>query len=209
MNGWIDLVRISDGAVILSKELKHVTGNITSIMRTGRDHEIILATQRGVYFALIGRGLGLMEVEIQRFERTQAKFSKPLFIDQDEQSMRIPEATERAEMTTAGPKVTDLEGMSQMSFHTHSQFGHTDHNVDAGSQSSKQGSQSVFTKPFTVASNKGSEKSKLAQSQLSKPGTEAPRNEGKPIMKKKDRQPSDVPEHISENVSHQEPLGTI
>jgi len=44
MNGWIDLVRVSDGAVVVSKELKHVTGNITSIMRTGRDNEIILAT---------------------------------------------------------------------------------------------------------------------------------------------------------------------
>ena len=65
-----------------------------------------------MYFALIGKGLGLMEVEIQRFDKSHGKFSKPLYVDQDDYSMRIPEATERAEMTTAGPKVTDLEGMS-------------------------------------------------------------------------------------------------
>jgi len=34
MNGWIDIVRISDGEVVASKELKHVTGNITMILRT-------------------------------------------------------------------------------------------------------------------------------------------------------------------------------
>jgi len=70
MNGWIDLVRISDGEVVLSKELKHVTGNITMILVTGRENEIMLGTQRGVYFAMIGRGLGLMEVEMERFDKT-------------------------------------------------------------------------------------------------------------------------------------------
>jgi hypothetical protein len=44
MNGWIDLVRIEDGETILSKELKHVTGNITMILPTGRDNEVMLAT---------------------------------------------------------------------------------------------------------------------------------------------------------------------
>jgi|TARA_B110000285_G_scaffold83354_1_gene95836 hypothetical protein len=44
MNGWIDLVRIEDGEVILSKELKHVTGNITMILPTGRENEVMLAT---------------------------------------------------------------------------------------------------------------------------------------------------------------------
>jgi hypothetical protein len=37
---------------------------------TGRGNEIMLGTQRGVYFALIGRGLGLMEVEMERFDKT-------------------------------------------------------------------------------------------------------------------------------------------
>ena len=69
MNGWIDLVRIEDGTVVLSKELKHVTGNITIILPTGRENEIMLATQRGIYFALIGRGLGIMEVEMERFDK--------------------------------------------------------------------------------------------------------------------------------------------
>ena len=44
MNGWIDLVRIEDGEVILSKEFKHVTGNITMILVTGRENEIMLGT---------------------------------------------------------------------------------------------------------------------------------------------------------------------
>lgn len=44
MNGWIDLIRIDDGEIILSKELKHVTGNITMILPTGRDNEVMLGT---------------------------------------------------------------------------------------------------------------------------------------------------------------------
>lgn len=67
MNGWIDLVHIETGDVVLSKELKHITGNITMMLVTGRDNEVMLATQRGVYFALIGKGLGIMEVEMERF----------------------------------------------------------------------------------------------------------------------------------------------
>ena len=63
MNGWVDLVRIDDGEVMISKELRHVTGNITMIVRTGRSNEVMLGTQRGIYFAMIGKGLGLMEVE--------------------------------------------------------------------------------------------------------------------------------------------------
>lgn len=44
MNGWIDVVRIADGEVVLSKELKHIAGNITMIQLTGRDHEVMLGT---------------------------------------------------------------------------------------------------------------------------------------------------------------------
>ena len=44
MNGWIDLVRIEDGVVVLSKELRHVTGNITLIKKTERPHEVMLGT---------------------------------------------------------------------------------------------------------------------------------------------------------------------
>jgi|TARA_B110000285_G_scaffold83354_1_gene95837 hypothetical protein len=32
--------------------------------------------------------------------------------NEDEQSMRIPGGSERAEMTTAGAKMTDIDGMS-------------------------------------------------------------------------------------------------
>lgn len=67
MNGWIDLVNIETGEVALSKELKHVTGNVTLICKTDKPQEIIIGTQRGVYVALLGRGLGLKEVEMERF----------------------------------------------------------------------------------------------------------------------------------------------
>ena len=69
MNGWIDLVKISDGSITLSKELKHVTGNVTLIIKTAAKSEIIIGTQRGVYIALLGRGLGLKEVEMERFNK--------------------------------------------------------------------------------------------------------------------------------------------
>jgi len=36
MNGWIDVVHIETGQVILSKELKHIVGNITILHRTGK-----------------------------------------------------------------------------------------------------------------------------------------------------------------------------
>ena len=44
MNGWIDVVSIEDGSVLLSKELRHIAGNITMIIPTGRDKEIMLGT---------------------------------------------------------------------------------------------------------------------------------------------------------------------
>ena len=66
LNGWIDLVSVEDGSVVLSKELKHVTGNITLIKRSENANEIIIGTQRGVYFALIGKGLGIKEIELAR-----------------------------------------------------------------------------------------------------------------------------------------------
>jgi hypothetical protein len=84
MNGWIDLVNIESGDIILSKELKHITGNITMMLVTEKENEVMLATQRGIYFALIGKGIGIMEVEMERFDKTQPKFYKNLNID-DEQ----------------------------------------------------------------------------------------------------------------------------
>jgi hypothetical protein len=61
-------VRIDDGQVILSKELKHITGNITLILKTERPNEVMIGTQRGIYFALIGKGLGILEIEIEKFD---------------------------------------------------------------------------------------------------------------------------------------------
>jgi len=63
----------------------------------------MLGTQRGIYFAYIGKGLGLMEVEMERFNKG-AKYS--------ENEGRTKETSEKAELTTLGPKFTDLEGMS-------------------------------------------------------------------------------------------------
>lgn len=83
MNGWIDLVRIEDGKICLSKELKHVTGNITTILPTGRDHEVMLGTQRGIYFALLGKGLGLMEVEMERFDKANKTMGQYLILDEE------------------------------------------------------------------------------------------------------------------------------
>lgn len=44
MNGWVDLVRMDDGEIVISKELRHITGNITIIKRTGKSQEIMLGT---------------------------------------------------------------------------------------------------------------------------------------------------------------------
>lgn len=101
MNGWVDLVRIDDGQVVISKELRHVTGNITMIVRTGRMHEVMLGTQRGIYLAMIGKGLGIMEVEMERFEKQNA-LAPNMILDEEQSRMRVPELTERAEATSGG-----------------------------------------------------------------------------------------------------------
>lgn len=45
LQGYIDLVRISDGAILLSEQLKHKTGNIIAMIKTkSRLHEVALAT---------------------------------------------------------------------------------------------------------------------------------------------------------------------
>jgi len=122
---------------------------------------------------------------------------------------RMPESTERADATSAGVRHSDLDGMSQMTFHTQSQFGaKADQDDDAAS--GRQGSQtaSVYTKPFTVQSNKGSEKSKMQQSITSKPATEAP-GKAKGLIKIKDRKASIQPEKVSDQKSSHQPLGTV
>ena len=75
----------------------------------------MLATQRGVYFALIGKGLGIMEVEMERFDKNQGKFKKQLAIEDGSEhsmSMRNPEATEMGEITSGGARQTEIDGMS-------------------------------------------------------------------------------------------------
>lgn len=99
------MVRIYDGEVILSKELRHVTGNITKILKTGNENEVMLATEKGVYFAFIGRGIGLMEVEVERFDKTLQK-------TQAGDLPRVGDISELPEDSSLGPKHTDLEGMS-------------------------------------------------------------------------------------------------
>jgi hypothetical protein len=57
LQGYLDLVRISDGEVLLSEKLKHKTGNIISMVKSkSRPNEVTLATQKGIFFATIKRG---------------------------------------------------------------------------------------------------------------------------------------------------------
>ena len=112
MNGWVDLVSIDDGRIILSKELKHVTGNITLIKRTAREQELLIGTQRGVYVALVGRGIGLKEVEMRAHNVMLAKSAQGRLILDEQASSRIPALTERAEIASHGPRHTDVDGMS-------------------------------------------------------------------------------------------------
>ena len=45
LGGYLDLVRISDGEILFSKDLKQTCGNIISMQKTtNREHEIVLAT---------------------------------------------------------------------------------------------------------------------------------------------------------------------
>jgi hypothetical protein len=64
--GYLDLVRISDGEILLRESLKHKTGNIISMVKTkARLHEITMATQKGIFFANIRRGgHGLREKDV-------------------------------------------------------------------------------------------------------------------------------------------------
>ena len=57
MYGYLDLVKIADGEVMISEQLKHKTGNIISMIKTkARLHEVTLATQKGIFFANVRRG---------------------------------------------------------------------------------------------------------------------------------------------------------
>lgn len=58
--------------------------------------------------------------------------------------------TELADPTEGGARVSDIDGMSQITFHTNSQFGAKIEDDD------KKSSASVYTKPFTVQTNKNS-----------------------------------------------------
>lgn len=145
MNGWIDVVQIETGDIVCSKQLQHITGNITILKKTDRENEIMLGTSRGVYFAFIGVGLGLMEVEIERFDKNQSKLTPQ---DSMRPFVRVPKGSEHVEYTTHGAPMQDLEGFSAIT-------GHKDDELI----SVKSGTQpSVYKKPFTMKSQKdGSE----------------------------------------------------
>ena len=72
LQGYLDLIRISDGKILLSQDLKHTTGNIISMVKTmGRPNEIVLATQKGVFFASLGKGAhGLRQAQVQQLDKT-------------------------------------------------------------------------------------------------------------------------------------------
>ena len=63
--------------------------------------------------------------------------------------------SENADITTHGARPSEIEGMSQMSFHTNTQ-------TIRGDETPSKMSQATYTKPFTVQGDKKSEKSKLA-----------------------------------------------
>ena len=93
--------------------------------------------------ALLGRGLGLKEIEIQRFNK-EMKGAKNLVMD-EEMSMRNPGMSENADITTNGARPSEIEGMSQMSFHTNMQSA-----LGRGDETPSKASQATYTKPFTV-----------------------------------------------------------
>ena len=66
----MDLVRIADGEVVMSQDLKHTTGNIISMAKVvGRPHEVVLGTAKGIFFATIGKGsYGLRKADIAALE---------------------------------------------------------------------------------------------------------------------------------------------
>jgi len=70
--GYLDLVRISDGEVLLSEALKHKTGNIISMVKTkARLHEVTLATQKGIFFANVRRGgVGLRATDVAQLNNS-------------------------------------------------------------------------------------------------------------------------------------------
>ena len=75
LKGWLDLVHISTGKVLFSIDLRHVTGNIISIQKTGAN-EIVLATQKGVFFAQISKGrFGLKTEDLEKLNATSEQRS--------------------------------------------------------------------------------------------------------------------------------------
>jgi hypothetical protein len=66
----LDLVRISDGEILLSENLKSKTGHIVSMIKTNnRPHEVALATKQGIFFANIGRGnMGLKRIDVAKLD---------------------------------------------------------------------------------------------------------------------------------------------
>ena len=72
LGGFLDLVRISDGKVLLSQDLKNTCGSIVSMAKTNnREHEVVLATQKGVFFVNLGKGHStLTSAQIMALEKT-------------------------------------------------------------------------------------------------------------------------------------------
>jgi hypothetical protein len=70
LHGHIDLVRISDGEILVSQNLKQQTGHIVSMIKVAnRPNEVCLATKQGVFFAKIGKGrFGLQKEDVRRLE---------------------------------------------------------------------------------------------------------------------------------------------
>ena len=72
LGGFLDLIRIADGKILFSQDLRNQCGSIVSMAKTvNRSSEIVLATQKGVFFANIGKGQpGLTSRELRDLDKT-------------------------------------------------------------------------------------------------------------------------------------------
>jgi hypothetical protein len=74
-------VRISDGEILISENLKNTTGNIISMIKTSRPNEIAFTTKQGVFFANIGRGTlgGLTSLDVAKLELSERLHGRDVF----------------------------------------------------------------------------------------------------------------------------------
>lgn len=76
LHGQLDLVRIRDGEILMSENLKSKMGHIVSMLKTNRPNEVAFATKQGIFLANVGRGnMGLKRLEFARMELHESLMS--------------------------------------------------------------------------------------------------------------------------------------